>query len=380
MQSRRCGALAIGAWARRERLEIAWALFALANLVVMWLYPRWETVPFHFVWVSLTLLYGLHVWTVRATSVVLAAIMAMTGLIIVRDTIEFHENADEITEVPLMAAMFVAMVWHARRHKAAVAMVQLLASKERNMRRAEEAFVRTASHELRTPITIAHGHAELAREAQTDPVAIADLDLVIDELDRLAMMSNRLLTLAAAGGADFLSRRPFDVDEFVRSLARRWIPTAARRWSVESSGVGSILADRERLEAAVDALIENAVRFTDEADSIAICAEQGGGDVRFVIADTGAGISPDLVPRVFDAFARADFSRDQHTGGTGLGLAIVKAITDAHGGTVEVTSELEGGSTFVMCLPRHAAGVAHMPDAEPGESADSGPRRSHQLL
>ena len=195
----------IATWARKYRLEVAWALFSAANLVAMLVVPRWETVPFHFVWVSLTLLYGLHVWTIRTTSIVLAVVVVTTGVIIVLSTIWYHENIDEITEVPLMAAMFVAMVWHARRHKAAVELVQQMVQKERHMRTAEEAFVRTASHELRTPITVAHGHAELARRVQTDPDAIADLDLVIEELDRLGTLSSRLLTLAAVNGSTLLA-------------------------------------------------------------------------------------------------------------------------------------------------------------------------------
>ena len=87
-------------------------------------------------------------------------------MIIVLQSVWYHENIDEITEVPLMAAMFVAMIWHARRHQAAVELVQQMVQKERQMRSAEEAFVRTASHELRTPITIADGHAELAAECR----------------------------------------------------------------------------------------------------------------------------------------------------------------------------------------------------------------------
>ena len=344
--------LDIATWARKYQLEVAWALFSAANLLAMLVVPRWETIPFHFVWVSLTILYGLHVWTIRTTSIVLAVVVVATGLIIVLSTIWYHENIDEVTEVPLMAAMFVAMVWHARRHKAAVELVQQMVQNERHMRTSEEAFVRTASHELRTPITVAHGHAELARRVQTDPVAIADLDLVIEELDRLGTLSSRLLTLAAVNAATLLTTQEVDVDKLIVALGRRWVSTATRRWRFESSAAGTISADRERVEAALDALIENAVKFTDEADGIEVHAEPAGLDVRLVVADTGAGISPDLAPRVFDAFARADFGRDQHTGGTGLGLAIVKAIAEAHGGTVDVTSERGVGSTFVMCLPR----------------------------
>src|SRR5262245_5017018 len=137
--------MSVTGWSlRRHWLEVAWVLFTLANLALMFAYPRWETVPFHFVWVSLTLLYGLHVWRVGTTAAVLVVIMAATGAIIIRDAVLFEENLDEITEVPLMSAMFVAMVWHARRHRAAVAMVQRLADREHRMRTADKVFVRNA--------------------------------------------------------------------------------------------------------------------------------------------------------------------------------------------------------------------------------------------
>ena len=86
---------AIGLSVRRHWLEIAWAIFSLVNLSVMWLWSRWETVPFHFIWVSLTLLYGVRVWSTRSTTVVLSAIMLSTGAVIIRDAVMFAENADE---------------------------------------------------------------------------------------------------------------------------------------------------------------------------------------------------------------------------------------------------------------------------------------------
>ena len=95
-------------------------LFSLANLAAMLLIPAWETVPFHFIWVSLTLLYGFRVWRTRPTLAVLAVVMALTGLLIGIDYGRGEQPLDELTEVPLIAAMFAAMVWHARRRLSAV--------------------------------------------------------------------------------------------------------------------------------------------------------------------------------------------------------------------------------------------------------------------
>src|SRR5438552_16747581 len=92
-------------WPRREHyLDIAWAIFAVANLAAISLFPTWETVPFHFIWVSLTLLYGFRVWTLSPTLWTLAAVILSTGLLIGIDIAHGEQPVDEITEVPLMSA------------------------------------------------------------------------------------------------------------------------------------------------------------------------------------------------------------------------------------------------------------------------------------
>jgi signal transduction histidine kinase len=341
----------IGSLLRSRWLEVAWAAFAALNVFVMVLWPRWETVPFHFVWVSVTLLYGLAVWSVRNTAVVLAVIMLATGAAIVRDTIEFHENADEITEVPLMAAMFVAMVWHARRHRAAVNEVQRLAEREHTMRERERTFVRNASHELRTPITVARGHAELAAGQQTDVTSAEDLAIVIDELDRLSTLSSRLLLLAAADSPDFLSSCTVDVAELVEGVVRRWAPTTPRDWRAEVTRPATAVVDAARVEAAVDALIENAVAFTSSGARICLSVGVSGEGVTVDVADTGVGIAPDDLTRVFEPFARGGYGRDQRTGGTGLGLALVRAVVQAHGGAVAIRSTLGMGTVVTLTFP-----------------------------
>src|SRR4249919_590832 len=104
------------AWPWREHwVDIAWGIFAVANLIAMTVIPDWETVPFHFIWVSLTLLYGFRVWRNGPTTLVLAVVIVATGGAIWSTIQRGYQPLDELTEVPLMAAMFVAMVWHARR-------------------------------------------------------------------------------------------------------------------------------------------------------------------------------------------------------------------------------------------------------------------------
>ncbi len=105
---------------RRKGVEVAWFAFAAANLVAMALVPSWETIPFHFIWISLTLLYGFRVWEPKPTGIVLGLVILATGSLILSDAFSGEQLWGELFEVPLMATMFLAMVWHARRRQDAV--------------------------------------------------------------------------------------------------------------------------------------------------------------------------------------------------------------------------------------------------------------------
>jgi hypothetical protein len=104
---------------RPDLLELAWFAFALINVAAMLLWPSWETIPFHLIWFTLTLLYGFRVWALKPTFAVLIAQGLVTGLLIAHDAMAGTQEWGELFEVPLMSAMFLAMVWHARRHRAA---------------------------------------------------------------------------------------------------------------------------------------------------------------------------------------------------------------------------------------------------------------------
>jgi signal transduction histidine kinase len=344
--------------------ELVWGLFAAANVAVILVLDKWETVPFHFVWVSLTILYGLRVWRIRTTAWVLAAVMVVTGLALGWTVAHGAERVDELTEVPLMAAMFVAMVWHAQRRQAATEEVRRLAEIEHRLLEREREFLRDASHELRTPITVARGHAELL-SSEASGQAAADAGIVLEELERLSRISERLLVLAAAEHPGFLRPAGVDVDEVLRSTERRWRPTADRRWRTRLDAVGSIRADRERLEAALDAVVENAVAFTGPGDAIEFASRRKRDRVVIEVSDTGRGVPPDQLDRIFDRFSRANGSRGDGAGGTGLGLAIVKAVVEAHGGTVAVRSTEGLGTTFSITLPGTPATAPVGPGATP---------------
>src|SRR5947209_5875507 len=164
----------------RYWVDVAWIVFAALNLAAMLLLPDWETVPFHFIWVSLTLLYGFRVWRVQPTMWALGAVMVATGAFIAIDVARNYQPLDEITEVPLMAAMFLAMVWHARRRLAATREIEQVSDTNLRLLERERRFIQDASHELRTPITVALGQIELIHRTVTDPVIRDDAAIAIE--------------------------------------------------------------------------------------------------------------------------------------------------------------------------------------------------------
>jgi signal transduction histidine kinase len=324
---------------RKYWVELGWAAFAAINFAVMPYAGEWETVPFHFVWVSLTLVYGFRVWRSWPTAGALSGVMLISGVALVSMAMRGEVSTAELTEVPLMSAMFIAMVWHARRRQSALEELRRATERERD-------FVRDASHELRTPITIARGHAELIRAGAAGDQTFADAEIVLEELARLERVAERLLLLAAVEHPNFLHRSLIDVDDLVVETERRWQASAERDWRVAAGARGLVPADGERVSYALDALIENAVKFTSEGGTIAIRAWHAGDSAVIEVCDDGPGIPLEQRDRVFERFARSNERR-----GTGLGLPIVKAIAEAHGGSITFEDAPGAGACFRLTLP-----------------------------
>jgi signal transduction histidine kinase len=337
-------------WLRARSVELLWVAFAVANVVAMLLTPGWETIPFHFIWVSLTLLYGFRVWGLRATALVLAIVALTTGAVILSDAFEGSQLWGELFEVPLMSAMFVAMVWHARRRQAALGETQRIAAERAELLDQQERLLHDVSHELRTPVTIARGHLEtLQRTGRPLP----EVTVAVDELDRIAHIVDRLLLLAKARRADFVAMSSIQLMPFLEDVFIRWSDVAPRAWRLGDVPEGALRADPHALRIALDALIENAIDHTGEPDAIELAAKRAGEGVEIRVCDEGAGIPADALDRIFDRFARADTARTRRDGGVGLGLAIVDTIARAHEGRC-VASSSPAGSTFSLQLPGFA--------------------------
>jgi len=335
-------------WLRRNAVEVAWAAFAVANLAAMIRWEAWETIPFHFIWVSLTLLYGFRVWRNGETAGVLTAVCASTGILITVDISHGTQEWGELFEVPLMSAMFLAMVWHARRRQQAIRDVEALAENRASLLERQERFLHDVSHELRTPVTIAQGHLELLR--RLDGPGSPEIDVAVDELGRIERILDRLLLIAQADRPDFLARQPIELEPFLEEVFMRWSEVAPRRWQLGQLDGGTLFADPDTVRIALDALLENAVKYTEQADAVSLSCRAGGGEVAIEVSDSGSGIDADALERIFDRFGRADAARSRSHGGVGLGLAIVDAIAKAHGGSCSVRSSPRG-TAFTLVLP-----------------------------
>jgi signal transduction histidine kinase len=324
------------AWLRSRPLEVAWVAFAAVNLVAMALTPQWETIPFHFIWVSLTILYGLRVWALTGTSVVLGVVAATTGAVIFIDEFRGAELWGELTEVPLMSAMFLAMVWHAQRRQAALRETERIASERAELLERQE------------PVPIARGHLEMLQRSAAGPQP--EVCVAIDELERIGHTVDRLLLLAKADRPDFVAPAPIDLEPYLEDVFVRWSEVAPRIWRLGDVPAGTLLADPHALRIALDALLENAVAHTGEANTIDLSAHRVRDRLAISLSNDGPAIPHEALAHIFERFGRADPGRSRRDGGVGLGLAIVSAIAHAHGGECTAASPAKG-CTFVLRLP-----------------------------
>jgi signal transduction histidine kinase len=317
---------------------------------------------FHLIAIGFTVLYWLRIWPVNPMLWGLGIVIITTITGIGLDVLNDAERVEEVTEIPLMAAMFVVTVWHANRRVNADHERHLIGEENARLLSAQRRFLQDASHHLRTPVTIALTHAELLARDLTGRAELRDIQMVIIEMGRLRRLSERLLVIAAAEDPDFLHPEPVALDGFALDTIRRWRPTAQRRWQLGRLDSAVARADVERLGLAVDALLENAVRHTPEDGIIRMSVIRGeAGKIRMIVSDTGGGIPADELPHVFDRFRSG--SNAKGTQGTGLGLALVRAVADAHGGSVHVRSAPGEGSEFELVLPAAADEESDEPSA-----------------
>ncbi len=230
-------------------------------------------------------------------------------------------------------------------------------------------FVANVSHELRTPVASIHAAAEtLMAGAKDDPkMAPRFIEIVDRNALRLRDLVEDLLSLSSIeSGAFRLRREPMALAPFVGQILRMFDGRVRdRHLEVHLNfpeDLPSINADARAMEHVLTNLIDNAIKYAGDHDSIRLAARVSGGAVEFSIEDDGPGIPAKHLPRVFERFYRVDKGRSRDLGGTGLGLSIVKHLIEAHGGSVGVSSELGKGTRFWITVPL----------AEPARAAPGG--------
>ncbi|MFD0697515.1 sensor histidine kinase [Paenibacillus sp. GCM10027628] len=232
--------------------------------------------------------------------------------------------------------------------------------------RAQRRFVSDASHELRTPLTTIRGNVDLLEKmwkmtSGNTQLATADqmqmsLEAMRDiagEAQRMSRLVNDLLALARADAGVLMEKTEVEMMPLVQEVVRRaQFLSHTAEWQVGNLDAledAIVYGNRDYLQQLIFIFIENAFKYTREG-TVTLDATRNDNFIGIRVADTGIGMDKEDIPYIFDRFYRADLSRGQTTG-TGLGLSIAKWIIDEHGGSVEVTTRKDEGSTFIIWLP-----------------------------
>jgi signal transduction histidine kinase len=218
-------------------------------------------------------------------------------------------------------------------------------------------FVANVSHELRTPLTIVGGFAETLQ----DPGVPADKRVefartIFSSTQRMQRIVDELLDLSRIESGHWKPRpQPISMADAAGEIFGRIGPAATKKGITLETDFGpdaqTIYADRTALEQILLNLVENALRYTGEGGRITLRTVRQDNGVALSVSDTGSGIPPEHLPRIFERFYRVDSGRSREAGGTGLGLAIVRHLMEAHGGTVTVDSAVGVGTTIRNFFP-----------------------------
>lgn len=216
-------------------------------------------------------------------------------------------------------------------------------------------FVANVSHELRTPLTSIRAMAETLQDGALNDANVADrfLGIISAEAQRLTRISEDLLVLSHAESR-LAELSSVDLSLMVDQIVQRFQKQAANsriQLLAETEPGLCVSGSADQLEQVLINLIDNAIKYTPEGGRVVVKARPQTGSAWVCVTDTGIGIMNQDLPRIFERFYRVDKARSRESGGTGLGLAIVKHIVESHGGCVNVESEFNRGSTFIVTIP-----------------------------
>ena len=351
-------------------------VWVLVLLVAGWTVievPSTEIFAIETVVLSFALLYGFGVWPVGRTVVSIGAFVVVVAVVMLPRAAAGELPDAELIEIVVPVVLAVTVIFHVRRRELAIRQANTLAAADRRRAAARERLSRTTSHELRTPLTIASGYVDHLLEGERDEQRREDLLTVRDELEQVTRVSERLVRAVALDlGAP---EQRTAVGPLLEDVRRRWAVVVDRDLVAECS-VDTVAVNAERLRAALDTLVENAVRYTCSGMRIRLFATSEGGWARVGVADPGTGMLPRLVERINDGgglpsdapsddeaalnprVASPEALRDMYSQ-TGFGLRMVAAIAGSAGGRLHAGRAREGGASVALVVPTGEAASAH---------------------
>lgn len=223
----------------------------------------------------------------------------------------------------------------------------------------QKQFVSDASHELRTPIAVIQGYADMLRRwGKEDPEVLEEgIGAISQETVAMKELVENLLFLARHDKKTLLMEiSAFDPAELIREVCQEAGMVAGdHRFTVDPCEHGTLRADRGMIKQVLRILVDNAVKYSPAESAVTLGTRAAGTDWVLTVADHGRGISEEDLPKIFERFYRADAARNSETGGHGLGLSIARIIVVAHGGKIRVRSKVGEGTTFEVMIPRDPA-------------------------
>jgi two-component system OmpR family sensor kinase len=347
---------------RSRALFGVWLLVVLAASATLLFLPSWEIFAVEAVVLSFALLYGFGVWPIGPTVTIIVGFVTLAALVMFPRASDGDLPTTELVEIAVPALLAGVVIYHVRRREAAIQRGNELADENRRRAIARERLSRMTSHELRTPLTIARGYVDHLLTDEQDDERREDLVTVRDELDQVTRVTDRLVRAVALdlGAPD----QETDVAAVLEDVRRRWSMVVDRVLTVECT-VDSVPVNAARLRAALDTLVENSVRYTCTGHRIRLFAVAVDGRVEVGVADSGNGLSPELVAHVNEAAdlgldavddqavetdaAARERLRDTYSQ-TGFGLRLVASIAQSAGGRLVASVAPEGGAQLAIVL------------------------------
>jgi PAS domain S-box-containing protein len=234
----------------------------------------------------------------------------------------------------------------------------LALARQEELDRLKSEFIQNVSHELRTPLSIVHGYAELLGSNEFGPLAAEQVEPINIIVRRVQMLTKLVDDFTAILSAEAQAMRPeaVELEPLIEVMLTDFLVSANKagvELAAEIEPTPAVYGDPGQLRRIFDNLLGNALKFTPAGGQITVRLWPEADDVLLEVADTGIGIPPEQIGRVFERFYQVDGSMTRRYGGTGLGLALVKEIVEAHGGTVQLESRVGQGSKFRIHLPRY---------------------------